>query len=471
MALKIKIRLFFWFLLVFAVILLLYSAVAPGGKISYSSIPGERNYFIGKLSPAERMDQGRIIGDPVYFSLRTPRKFDHVRITLEYEKSGDFNLPIIETGLLADNRGHYSLKPVENKILDDLAWDKIAENNLVLYQRNKKFSSIGGFLDDLPVQDGIALYNHNLDKEYLIDSYEPSQKKSMLGYPLRGEYQFFTYIKNEDLDFKFTVSDLNRNKVSDEIDLNVYYENKPIYSRRLEDDGIADDSGRVKEDRDVGINLSNLPEGVYKVEFKAGDDMITRRIETANSRISFINKIWLADNGKNDLNLYTDSKSITAQTTNPGRLQKIKIGDQEIRLKNTFEQVGVMTDYSLKDIRLEKDDIILSGDGVFAFAKGHFVNPSFRKINSNTEMYKDGIDYVLAEYKTPEAGKKSNIATLDFDLKGAYRENGKYGFLISVPGLRVEDGPDDGLIIKKIEVDLEGKDIFEFLKKKLNLDE
>ena len=45
-----------------------------------------------------------------------------------------------------------------------------------------------------------------------------------------------------------------------------------------------------------------------------------------------------------------------------------------------------MTDYSLKDIRLEKDDVILAGDGVFALLK--IVYESF--VQENKQQHGDG---------------------------------------------------------------------------------
>lgn len=460
-----KIRITIWLALALVAAWLLFSGIVPSGKIAYSGAPGD-NFFIKKLAPAERLNQGMIIGDPAYFSLRTSRGFDNAQIVLEYEKKGD--LPIIELGVLADNRGNYSLKPVENKILDDLNWNKIIENNLTLYQRNKKFDSVGEFLSAPPASDEIAIYNHDFNREYMIADYAPDKERRVFDCQLRGPFKFFTYIKEEGLNFKFTISDLNKNKDEDGIDIDIYYGGKLIHEQHLEDDGIIGDSGRMEEGRDIAVRLDNLPEGVYKIELKAGDDIVTKKIETANKKMSFINKIWLADDNRSDLKIYTDSKFIAAQTINPGRLQKIKIGNNELGLKNTFDQERIKTDYSLKEMVLEKDDVILAGDGIFAFSRDSFFNPLIKKVNNNTEVDKDGVNYILADYQSPKVRGVAKVAIIDFDLNNIYREKGKYGFLVSVPGLRAEDGSEDGVSIKDIKINLEGKGIFEFLKKKLN---
>ncbi len=50
---------------------------------------------------------------------------------------------------------------------------------------------------------------------------------------------------------------------------------------------------------------------------------------------------------------------------------------------------------------------------------------------------------------------------VEFDLRGAYREDGKYTFLISAPGLNPNDALDDYLEIEEIKVELKGKTLIE----------
>ena len=59
------------------------------------------------------------------------------------------------------------------------------------------------------------------------------------------------------------------------------------------------------------------------------------------------------------------------------------------------------------------------------------------------------------------------IADMNFDLNNIYRENGKQGFLLSVPGLRVDDGTEEGVEIGSIEIRLEGKSLFEKVREKI----
>ncbi|MCK4554646.1 hypothetical protein KAU19_06855 [Candidatus Parcubacteria bacterium] len=510
----IKLRIFLWLVLVGVVGWLLYMAVVPSGKISYTYDFTKDSYFIKKLTPEERVKpivggKQTIIGDPVYFALRTPRRFNKARLTLKYRHNKDTEcpighsvsgcIPVIEAGILVDKTiWRYNLQPIENRIIDELAmaWNVINENGIMLLQREKKYNSINDFLNNISVKisenqwSEIALYNYNLKQEFLLADYAPINNaaetniegeipESSLQYlSLRGPYQFYTYIKSEDFDFIFSFYDLNKNQDSDPIDLHLYYDNQLIDSKHLDDDGITDDSGALADERSVEFHLANLPEGVYKIELRVNDDIITKSITTKQQKMAFINKLWLADGGNNDINLYTDSKLINAQTVNPGSLQTIKIISSApsaaaalgaINIDQTYKQFSATVSSSTTKLTLEKDDMILSGSGVFSFSRDSLINPNFKKVDSYLDIDNNGINYVLAKYDLPmeenatpnlpkgnSGGQGWKIAFAEFDLTKAYREDNKYSFLISIPGLRADDDMDDWIEIDEISIDLEG---------------
>ena len=105
-------------------------AVVPSGKITYVYDFKKDNYFISKLTPDARVEERqnnkqKIIGDPVYFSLRTPRRFNKAKLTLKYKRCkqepqcAPANLPIIEVGALVDKTvWRYDLEPIENYIME-----------------------------------------------------------------------------------------------------------------------------------------------------------------------------------------------------------------------------------------------------------------------------------------------------------------------------------------------------------------
>jgi hypothetical protein len=467
----IKIRITLWLLLITVIFVLFYLAISPLGKITYSYNFKKDSDFIGRLTPNDRVEKTgnlnmKIIGDPVYFSLRTPRTFDKGRLILKYRTSANLP-PVIEAGVLADkNIWRYDLKPVDNQILDKLSlvWDKINEGNIMLLQKEKKFDSLEKFLSDLPVSSEIALYNYDLKQDFVIPEYQAQKSDNILPASLRGSYEIYTYIKEEDLDFDFAILDLNKNKDEDQVSIILYYQGQEIDLWHLDDDGLRDDFGKTRPMRNLKVKESNLPEGVYKIELRANDDIITA-LKTKQNKIAFQNKIWLYNEGKTNLKLFTDSQSIQVNTINPDSLQTIKAAGQNLKLEETYRQysIGLLDLEGLAEVNLERDGVIISGNGVFCFEKKQCFNPELKKVDAVLNLGKSGVNYILADYNLPEEKDGWKIASVEFDLKNAYRENQKYGFIISVPGLRSDDKIEDWVEIGGIRVELEGRGLVEKL--------
>lgn len=469
MSFKIKIRIFFWSFLVIIIGLILYMGVAPSGRISYKTDFKKNNYFFGQLTPEERVirkEEGYLmIGDPVYFSLRAPRKFNKAKLTIKYQDNSQS--PLIEAGVLVDKQvWNYELKPIQNKTLEALKnkWNAVNGYDAILLQRNKKYSSVEGFLADLPALNEVAVYNYDLKLDYRLDDYTATTARREIKTPLRGPYQFYTYLKNEDLYFKFFLADLNKNKDPDGIEINLYKNGDLVGTQSLIDDGIIGETSEKTKTRQLVVEAKGLEAGVYKLELKCNTDIVTEKIETTQNKISFINRLWIAEGASADLSLYSDARVINAQTTNPGSLQTIKVGNNSLDIKETFKQFGIRTKNEINKINLEKDDVILAGDGMFSFGQDSLFNPAIRKINENSDADKDGINYVLADYESPKDDNGWKIAEVALDISQAYRENGKYSFLISAPRLGTPSNTGD-ILIGEIKLDLSGKNIFEFIKK------
>lgn len=345
-----------------------------------------------------------------------------------------------------------------------LAWDATESDGLLFLQREKKYDTVSAFLDNLPDREQIAVYNYTPASDYLIPAYASSSETEALTIALRGSYQFYTYIKNEDLNFDFGLVDLNLNRDSDPVAINLYYNNALIASRRLDDDGIAEESGVASDLRQVEINEPNLPEGAYKLEFKANDDIITKEIITKQSKLAFINNLRLADSGNDNIVLYTDSSELHAKTTNPAKLQTIRFDGGGLEIKETYRQYDAYPDASTTKVVLAQDDVYLSGDGVFSFSRSALINPAFKKVKASLDINRAGINYVLAGYMVPADKDGWSIARAGFDLTGAYRENGQYSFIISIPGLKGDDNIDDYVEVGEIKVELQGITLYNKIK-------
>ncbi|MFH0956161.1 MAG: hypothetical protein V1801_03060 [Candidatus Falkowbacteria bacterium] len=462
---SIIIRIILWLILAIIIAWFGYMKIVPSGRISYAYDFNRSSYFIGKLSPAERVKinktDAKIIGDPVYFSLKTPRRFERAKVAVKFKNTTDFS--VMEIGLLNNKAAwSYDLKPLQNKIIDQLslAWSVvIGENGTRLIECEKKFDTIEQFLDNLPERDEIALYNYSVKNNFFLDSYEPSQKNNSMDYKFRGSYQFYTYIKQEELDYVFNFVDLNINEADDPIEIKVYSEGGEIYSTYM------DDEKADSNERQAVIKIVDLPEGVYRFSVIANDNIITKNITSKQSQFVLINKIWLAEGNKENLTLFTNSRLVNAQTVNPASLGKIKIGDAFLDLEETYKQLSVKTLSRPAKVELNKSDIIISGDGVFSFTENGLFDPRFKNVDGNLDINGEKINYVLTNYQAPANSDDWRTVVAEFDLTRAYQESGKYQFLISVPSLRVEELIEGEIIIKEIKVDLSGTTLGQKFKK------
>jgi hypothetical protein len=507
MGLKFKIRFVLYISLSLVILFLIYQAIVPFGKITYSVTPCADSFFIQKLKPKDRLAEvdlknctQKIIGEPAYFNLNTQRTFNDAKITLTYRDTGQNN--IIELGLQADKQKNYFLKPVENKIIDKLAWNKIEQNGVILLQREPKFTSIAEFLKNLNElkREEILTYHYDLPPIQKITK-EGEQALARLQAqnnnipPLRGAYQFYTYVKNEPLDFNFIFSDLNINKDADDVKITIYRDNIPLAEKELADGRGGEEEREAMKAGEMKLNLADLPEGFYKIAVSANDDIITEKISSNQKIISFINRIWLAEystvisttrrlggeeksstdtdflpsqtrvrNDKNNINIYTDAPEITASTLNAASLQTILVNGKELKLSETYRQFSLPAKQNKSELKLEKSDVIISGAGVFSFTDGAFYNPNYKKMVKATDVDAEKINYIIAAYAPAQTADEWKTKTVSFDLTNAFRYENNYSFMISAPGLIADDGKEDYIEIKDIKVELKGKT----LKNKLN---
>ncbi|MBU0636898.1 hypothetical protein KKH16_01680, partial [Patescibacteria group bacterium] len=312
--------------------------------------------------------------------------------------------------------------------------------------------------------------NYNFKNNYILADYKPTNKENKISHCLRGSYQFYTYIKNENLDFEFAFSDLNKNKDNDLIKLNLYYQDELINSQQLDDKDALADNKKINRGK-LHLNINNLPEGVYKIELLVNDDIVTDQIIFKQSKIAFINRLWLTEGAKN-IEIKTDSNVISAQTINPASLQTIKVGDKDLILAETYRQFSIVNQQDIVLIKLDKGDVILAGSGVFSFDQNNLIRPTVKKVDNNLDINVNKINYVLTKYQIPKEENNWQIAKVEFDITDAYREyhsyqlgqTNKMSFLISIPNLRAEDNINDKVVIGDVTVELSGKSLLDKIK-------
>jgi hypothetical protein len=475
-----KIRLWLWAGLLVVVVFLVWQSVVPTGCIVYERrFPGD-DFFVENLEPEDRVGSTEkgialAVGDPVYFNLRTPRKFNQARLELTYRRSGQAandpeSLPIVSLGVLADAKAwRYRLKPIENYYLDNLSsdWSCVKEDNLMLFQRKNKYESLEALFTDPPASERIAVYEAKLDMPYRFEGYQTATSTRELPVFLRGGYEFLTYIKDEALELEFAFQDLNQNNETDPVSVQLYFKENLLDDWVLPDDGIASGSGLATEIRELAVFEPGLPEGVYKLIVRANDDIITQELAYRHLYLSFPGSVRLYQTGREDIHVFTTSPRLQVKTVHPDSRQIIDFAGSKLALTETYRQFEAESATSAPEyvIGLERDGVTLSGNGNFAFRPDELFDPSLRKVDRNFSRFIKETDFILTEYEPQDRqyGEWTQ-ATQVFDLTQASRHESRYGFILSVPGLRADDNIADGIEIKKISVELAGKNIWQKIK-------
>ncbi|MFA5754545.1 MAG: hypothetical protein WC905_04320 [Patescibacteria group bacterium] len=483
-----KIRIFWLVFLAFLVLVFLFFKVVPTGRITYRytwpRVLHSGKGFISDFKPGERLDVAnkkslKIVADPVYFSLFTPRRFDRATVTVKYRHSLSSTTPIIELGVLQDKfSGRYELRPLENRLLDDwrFNWNRLleADGQLVL-QAEPIYTDSAEFFRDLDsgrlkncsgaVSNCLAVYNYDLSPKFSLPNYRMSLPVT-ISQPLRGAHQFYVYFTGGKWRLSFDFVDLNQDKEADPIKVFLLSGSDVIDQDFISDEN-PDPTGGREENRSLILQGESLPAGVYKAEIKVSDDIVIRSIQSSSEKLVFINRIWPVSSPNLPLKILTDGTYLQAQTLNPASLGDIAFGQQTVPLTAAYRPFSsaIASDYARREIKLDRDDIILDNNGIFAFSADSFFNPGLKKIDRYFRPG-DQIKYIVADYSAPRGDHNLRTATAQLDLRGASREKGKYTFLFSVPGLMLSDGETpsaatDYLEIKEIKIKLQGKTLWQ----------
>ena len=479
-----KFRLLWFGAILLIAVVFLYLKVVPGGQIEYRRDYDSRlrsgQGFIYNFTPAERVDEEtgpwpRLVGDPVYFSLFTPRTFSEAELTIVYRDHLTERTPVIEAGVLADNLvWRYDLKPLDNKILDSLAdsWNEAIDGSLHLFQQKRNFNQVGDFLTALKTgvvpdcpsgpTSCLAVYNYNPEFAFRPRDLEQSVPKTV-DVPLRGAHAMFLYANGEPFRLEGLFVDLNLDKASDPIQIILSREGKEISRAELSDDNKAGASG-VSEEKKLVLDAGTLPPGLYKIDIRISDDVVIKSLRSSSDRFVFAGKLWPVSYGR-PLTAYTDAAYLQAKAFGPASVQDLYFDGRKYSLVEPYKQFDFSGDSGnqVKEIKLAQDDVILENGGVFSFSRRNIFDPMLKKVDRFFRL-DQAPPYILADYQAPaerEDGLKE--AKASFSLVGVYREKGKYNFMISIPGLKTDDGSDDYIEIKEIRVKLRGRSLWQKL--------
>ncbi len=479
-----KLPLFLGLILLFLIVCLIYFKIVPLGHITYSrSWPTSWKLgqgFISNLKPDNRLDFSnprvpKIIGQPIYFTVFTPRRFNTAIMTVQYRSELSSSTPIIELGLLKDQLTEaYNLQPLENDILAHWRskWFQLpASNSLLILQAHKNYSSSLQFLSDLssgflkdcprgPI-NCVAVYNYSTKINYSLPN-NVLLRPLTITQPLRGAHQFYLYLRDKpwylDLEFAY----LRQDSKPDPITVNIWFNHQIVWTKTILDTNFKTPRTGKLETKSLHFSALSQPAGVYKVEIKISPDVVIKKIESSSNKLAIIHKIWPVS-GTGNLNLFTDAKHLRVQSSNPASLGKIIFGGRSFNFNKTYQAFNYLSPLNDSRIKLKKDDIILEDNGVFSFSPSSLFNPGLKQVDRYFSPGRQ-VKYIIARYRAPQEKSGLKTATAQFNLVGAPRVAGHYTFVISIPGLSNKKGVLKYLEIKKINVSLQGKTLWQRLR-------
>lgn len=478
-----------------------YFKIVPCGNVSYhfswpdnffSSRSNFSEFRPGARIKADDKDYLKVISEPVYFSLFSPRNFDQAKVEITYFDNLSKETPIVELGLLKGGpSGSYELKPLQNKLIDSLkfSWSRIVdEDGLLILQKNKEYKNKEEFWQDFKRGDlkncsadvfsCASFYNYPIETNYKLTS-SATIFPLKITRALRGEHRFFVYFNKGDWYLNFDFRDLFLNDLNQDLKVEIFSENilvdsKVLNYERGDISKLAFDNNN-KQGKIVGsLDFSGTEEkgALYTVVVKVDNNIIIEKTESSSNRLVFINKIWPVYGEKN-LKLYTDTSFLSLKTFETDSLGRVYFNNEEHNLNKTYSDLLINTTFNkeVKELRLENSGSLIELNGVISLSQEKFFNPLPYKLD---RFFSEdlGYSYLLTNYRSPKKEGDLKVAELSFDLAGVVREAGNYDFVISVPGL-VHDSGYDGdyksekyLGIKKIKVKFIGKNLWQKLKEK-----
>ena len=431
-------RLGLWVALGSLVLWVIGNYLVPGGQVVYSWQPGKSGAFVSGLSPEQRVSlnaQGEweLVGGPAYFSVRTTRPYRSLDLTIKYRQAAS---QLAEVGLLTDGLlKRYSLQPLYNRVIDTLwqdpAWSKTEDQGLVLLQRHRLYNTVSDFLAHPPKSNEVAAYNYRWPEPTKIKDYQSGQGYDWR-YPLVGTVEMLTYIKKETLQVQLAVVDFHKNNVVDEAVLELRNEQgELIATEKLA--GTLPVEPNKPELKQLTMIKKDLPEGLYRLNWRASDEIQINRLLTTQSKLTFVSRLKFGSFNQ-AIKVQVAGPNLKASTAEPSDLQVIKVASSSLAIDQSYHNFSweLPCLKTACELVTAKGGLILATNGYFAPEPRALIRPAVAKIDSFFRLTPQ-INYIIARYQPPKTENGWQVATIHFDVNGVYNNEGRFGFLLDAP--------------------------------------
>ncbi len=314
---------------------------------------GGKTRLCGELVPtarAEKTKDGAVIKEePVYFDVKLPRKYDTVEAKIEYS---NLKTDILEFGVARDEaKKNFDFTALENKVLDNLGWNKIEKNGLVLYQRTPAYKNISDFLSNPPKFYETLVYRADLAPKF---GGMPVKGNTVIDFPVRENIKLLIYKQGG----------------APEIQVGA---------------GIESDFNKIIDD---------LGNGLWRASLSGSKEKVFKKISIDSPYVAIADGIKIGELA-DGIKIFTPSSRILAQTETASGVQKILTMD----IAKPFEQYAAnFNDRNIKTITVPRGNIEFNGTLFFLSDKNIFY-PRYEAFYSGADLSK--VNFILAKYAPP----------------------------------------------------------------------
>ncbi len=421
-----------------------------GSRYGMQPFPISSENIIGEdgVGSIYQFAKQEMTSEKVFFDLKTQyQNLEKIDVRVRYRG----NPKELFLGLQQSDSAQYLYLPIHNRDLNDLDWDVIEENGLMLFQRQKVYNDISSFIDDAiamqkaPSSDEsaprIASYNYEVSSPPGGIEEEKINEGSIVDATLRGKHTFYVYIKGKPMHFTFDRQDMNWDVGEDSLEIKVSHQGTLLYSRYVFDDGDATASKIPAQPQSESVYLDGLQEGVYKVELTCGNDVAISNIRSEQKYLIFPGSVFIVNNHDaypmfedKSMSVFLDGANLLMAIYHPESRQTVKVDGNIVRINDETQQYQVDIPDGLHQIDLQKGDITLRSEGgMFSFAEDSLFGYAPLKTVAFDSTTLDNVDYVLAGYDKPKENDGWLEARLEIDASNLRVADGRIGLAFYAP--------------------------------------
>lgn len=355
----------------------------------------------------------------------------------------------IKIGVRGSEKEKYQYLPLYNQILNSLTWGQTIEGKTTFWQREKKYQDLSGLVSKPPVSNNIIVASYFFDPLDIIMKESNSSSKSNLKIEktLRGSHTLLVKVNKGPFLLTVIKQDINIYEGEDVLSVQIYNGQNKIAEQLIPDDGVTDAGRLAMAPQKSEIKINDIKPGIYKIvlqDMTKNADILIKSVEINQPSLVFQTPLFV-DDGK-PTTLWTNSKEITMITAHSSSIQTVKLdGKYDLKVEKEGKvfsfDLAIDNASTLHKLEIPKNDLIISGDGYFAFSQESFFNPEpIKSLDLSTVSDIDKIDYIIANYQPAKKDGEWYIAQAYFEPKDIKIDGDNLYFSLESPELNSYGG-------------------------------